>query len=397
MKLICLFMLSCLIFLPGCKQHQRLALPPEERFENKEAVARNKISESEKVIAKEEFLIPLDEEPEIIHQETPQEKEKITQPNGASEQSAASPDEQKKESGTTRAHKKKHLQHTVPHKLDFSVENNTGRTIYVTCFSYIKKRIFSRWRWDKSPVYMLKPQESVLVAIDYIPDPLDRKNVYGYLGVFQTEEEAEAATYELTEESRLLDLDLLKNLYGKKVTIEIEKYGLTRELLEYDFVKKKSKARLKPRELDFLVENQTGKTVHVIGFIYEKKAKGSWFGALDEKDDMSIWRYDKTPILTLADQEQGYVDVDSLYQGRDRLWARGFIAVFDEQERELAEQATYELVEPWRKLRLDRLEKLFDKKIVLGIEAYGLDEDFIDYIIKKPQSALKKLERSNEH
>lgn len=237
MKLIRLFILSCLIFLPGCKQHQRLAFPPEERFENKEAIARNK--SSEKIIAKEELLIPLDEEPVTIHQEAPQKQAQVTQPDKDPQELAASPHAQKKESGTTHAHKKKHLQHTIPHKLDFSVENNTGRTIYVTCFSYIKKRIFSRWRWDKSPVYMLKPQESALVAIDFIPDPLDRKNVYGYLGVFPTEEEAEAATYELTEESRLLDLDLLKNLYGKKVTIEIEKYGLTRELLEYDFVKKK--------------------------------------------------------------------------------------------------------------------------------------------------------------
>ncbi len=391
-----LFILLLLI-TSSCKRQKHLAIPPEER----DLLSKQALDPTvpPQLPEQENHLIPL-EDPDDESIDEKDEKLPDLEPV---------PDEEiKKPLKENREYRSKHHHYSCDRdnnkigldpsgNLDFEVENTTGRTLYVVCFSYIKKRHFGRWRWDKSSTHVLKPGSRTLIDIDFIPDEQDRKNVFGSLGIFETLEEAEESTIELIQDHQQLDLDQLYKLKDKKVTIEVERYGFKGEFLEYDFVKKKgTDSTIKP-ELDILVENNTGKTIHVVGFIYQKKAKGSWFGALDEKDDMSLWRFDKTPILTIKNGDQGFVDVDTLLQDRDRLYIRGYLVLFDENELEKAQEATYELTESWRKLHLDRLERLHNKKIVIDIEKYGLHEDFIDYVIKDTQSPFAKAGMIDEH
>lgn len=273
--------------------------------------------------------------------------------------------------------------------LNFDVENQTGKTLYVTCFSYIKKRDFGRWRWDKSPIYKLDDGKKQEIQIDYIHDDYSRKNVFGYLGVFTNEKAAQDSIYELLPDRNKLDLDQLMYLHDKKVTLEIERYGFKGEYFEFDFNEKdrqaqKNQAEHTP-ELDFLVHNNTGKPILVTCFVYEKKAKGTWFAAVDEKDDMEVWRFDKTPIIALEPGQEGIIDVDTITESRDREYVRGYLAVFDEDERKRAEESTFELLGSHRKLNLGILSMLKNKKIIVNIEQYGIAEDFIDFVIKPLQ------------
>ena len=115
--------------------------------------------------------------------------------------------------------KKSKLKKKNPTKeLDFEVENTTGKTIYVTCFAYLRRHINSRWRWSKTPVLQICNKESGRVDLVTINDESDRKNIFGVLGVFDTKEEASDAVYELTDDTKMLDLDQLIKLEGKKLS-----------------------------------------------------------------------------------------------------------------------------------------------------------------------------------
>ncbi len=266
-------------------------------------------------------------------------------------------------------------------ELDFQVENKTGKTIYITCFSYLHRRFFSRWRWNKSPVYKVEPNKSQVIDIISLNDALHKKNMFGYLGVFDNQEEADNAVYELLPDHKKLDLDQLIKLHEKKVTIEIERYGFKEPFYDYEFLKKKGLEKKVP-ELDFYTLNNTGKIVYVCCFVYEKKAKGNWIAATEDKDDMSVWRFDKTKVLKLNPNETGYIDVDTISTMRDQANTRGYLALFEEHEQKLALEATYELLESKRKLNLGLLMNMRNKIVSLEIEQYGIKEDIIDYIVK---------------
>jgi hypothetical protein len=265
-------------------------------------------------------------------------------------------------------------------ELDFDVENKTGKAIFATCFAYVHKGDFRHWRWDKSPIVEIPDGTVKTIDVDTIGDTQDRGSTYGYLGVFNDKQTADDAVIELTDERNLLDVDRLVDLHGKKVSIQIEKYGL-KEFLEYDFTAQKT-AEKEPTELDFMVENHTGKTIIACCFVYEKRGKGRWIPELDDKDDATVWRFDKTPLITLKPGQQEMLDVDTIIADRDRNYVRGYLAVFDENERSKAEQSTYELLESSRKLNLGLLSTVKNKKIIVGIEKYGIMPNFIDYTTK---------------
>lgn len=278
----------------------------------------------------------------------------------------------------------------VSHELDYQVQNLTGKTVYVAGFSYIKKRIHGRWHWDKSPVYKLDHKDQVVIDVETVADERDRNSTFGYLGVFNKEAAAEDATYELLPDVKKIDLDLLSHLQNKKVNLEVERYGIAGEFYEYDFVPTRASSREIPK-LDFFVENQTGKTVHVVGFIYQKKAKGTWLASktreswdkdLEARDDMSVWRFDKTPIVTIKPHELGKIVVDTIVEGRDRSYVRGYLAIFEEDERAEAEKAVYELLSHRKRLKLGVLSNLKDKKVAITVKQYGVSGERIDYIVK---------------
>jgi len=265
--------------------------------------------------------------------------------------------------------------------IDFEVENKTGKTIYVTCFSYVKRRDFSRWKWEKSDVYCIEDNAHAIIGLEKIDDEQDRKNVLGYLAVCNTAQEAQDTTYELLKEEQQIDLDEISKLHGKKVVITVEKYGMKGEFLEYDFIDKTDKKKASP-SVDFPVENKTGKPLFVTCFIYEKKAKGRWLVAVEDKDDVAIWRYEKTNVVKIMPNEQKMIHVDTIMVKRDRDALEGYLAIFDEDEEQLAQDSIYELLESSRKLSLGLLYRLENKKVVLDIEKYGVSGDFIDFTIK---------------
>lgn len=291
-------------------------------------------------------------------------------------------------------------------ELDFKVENQTGKTVYITCFSYIKKRPFSRWRWDKSPIYKVEDNKTVVVDLPTIPDEEDRNNTFGYIGVFETKKEADDSTFELLNDNQKIDLDIITQLHNKKVTLEIEKYGIVGEFYDFDFKKidekvdKKKEIKKEP-ELDFYVENKTGKTIFVTCFVYEKKAKGTWLAKKtseswnvneETRDDMTVWRFDKTPVIALKPNETGLIDVDTIIEPRDRIYIRGYLAIFDEDEKDMADKSIYELTSQQRKLDVGKLIDIKNKKISIYTQRYGITGNFIDYVVKPTQKPdIKKI------
>lgn len=252
-------------------------------------------------------------------------------------------------------------------ELDFKVKNKTGKTIYMTCFSYINKRNFARWRWDKSPIYKLENNESQIVDIDTINDEINRQNIFGALGVFNTLQEAQDSTYELLSEKNRLDLDKLYQLKDQTIKIEIELYGFKKDILEVSIIPNET---VTINELDFQVKNQTGKNLWVCCFVYQKK------------EEISIWRYDKTELKLLKNNESMIIDVDSILDKYDRVHTLGFLGVFEEKDQEEAENATYELLKPENKIALGNIAALKRKEIILEVEKYGFKNDFLDISIK---------------
>ena len=265
-------------------------------------------------------------------------------------------------------------------ELDFVVHNATKKVLYVSCFFYRKKEDFTRWAWDKSDIYCLEPGEDSVINIDTIPDHYDRKETYGYLALFEDEEAAQDSTYENTDDCRKIDLDLLYLLQGKTVVIQVERYGFKGERFEPKILARERQLVEYPKpELDFIVENKTGKTLLVSCFVYEKK-----------KDD-PVWKFAKTPIITLKQGEAKFIDVDTIASSYDYNFIRGELAVFDEGEEEEIHDITYELLKPENKIKLGALFALRNKKIVLEIERYGVKGDYINYTTK----AIRKIDFKN--
>lgn len=266
--------------------------------------------------------------------------------------------------------------------LNFSVKNATRQTLFVTCFSYLQKHSYSAWRWDKSPICELKSNQEGTIEIDKTFSNQVAENIYGYLGIFNTLEEAEESTYELLDDSKKLDLDLLYKIGQNTVTIEVEKYGIEEQVFDYHLTGRQIEQLGYQPELDFFVENKTGKTIHVTCFVYEQQ---------EDSINTSVWKYTKTPVQTLDAGEIGIIDIASIKDVYDTLYMRGTLAIFEEDEEELANQATFQLISEKKKVKLDRLSALRGKKIVLTVEKYGSSGEFLDYVIKtKPRKVYSE-------
>ncbi|MCK4499579.1 hypothetical protein KAU11_03730 [Candidatus Babeliales bacterium] len=262
--------------------------------------------------------------------------------------------------------------------LDFLVKNGSGNTIFVTCFSYIKKSKYQTWRWDKSPIYKMYPGDEIVIDIDEIANKRIRKDVFAYLAITNTQEEALKVTPEINDDKRLLDLDLLKNLKGKTILVEVEKYGYILDQTDYRI--EHANGREKLRELDFEVENQTGKPVFVTCFVYQQQ---------QDSDEYANWGFAKTVVKRLEPGESVLIDIESIKDYYDWVYMRANLAVFDEHEGQLAEDSVYEKLEPRRKLALGALSTLTHKKVTLTVERYGSAGDFIDYVTRPATKRIK--------
>jgi hypothetical protein len=270
-------------------------------------------------------------------------------------------------------------------ELDFEVKNDTGKTIFATCFSYIQKEPFTHWRWDKSPVYKIEHGKTAIINIDTIPDKQNQKSVYAYLAIFDDEKKARASIYELVDDTKKIDLNKLYNLIGKTVTIKVERYGFKKELLDFAIVDQiKEREEVQP-ELDFVVENGNGKTIFVTVFTYQIK-----------DDIRSVWNYDKSAVYKLKPGEQVVIDIDTIDSERNRKYMSGFLAVFDEHEEKLARESTYELLPSKYKIPLGRLSHLEGEKVVIEVEQYGAVGELTEFDIRPAQSPLEPKYSSGE-
>lgn len=255
--------------------------------------------------------------------------------------------------------------------LTVKVKNITPRTLYTTCFAHMKKQFGSRWRWHKTKVYKLKPHIDVVIPIGNVANKYDRSGVYGALGIFTDESAAHDAIYELLPDQHKLDLDQIEKLKDQTVLIGVEKYGITGDIFDYDFVGENEVINAE-QELDFVVENKTGRNIYATAFAYQVK------------EDMPTWRYDKTPIVFIKNGESAVIDIDTLSDQYDRRFMRGYLAVFDEGEEHEAHNATYQLLKPYQKVKLGRLSALQERKIILTDQKYGILGDMINFTIKEP-------------
>ena len=260
------------------------------------------------------------------------------------------------------------------YSLDFTVENKTNKTIYITCFYYAKTVASVRWEWRKTPVYKMETNKTTNVNIDYIPQKEYLDNIFGYLAVFDNLDDAEDAIYELLPGENKVDLDKLNRLKNKNVSLYVEKYG-TEEYWYYRF-NPKTEAPKVP-ELDFVLENNSGKNLYVTLFTYERE------------EGQPQWAIDKNEVLFVEYKKSITIDVDTLLQKHVRENASGALGVFNESEKKLAEESTYESLRPNQKISLGILHKLQGKKVILVPKKYGIisgfDKQFptIEFAIQK--------------
>ena len=262
-------------------------------------------------------------------------------------------------------------------ELDFYVQNLTGKTVYVVCFSYISKEDFTRWHWDKTNVYKIEKNKTVLIDVDTITNEEKRNNTYGYLAVFDNKQKAENSIYELLDDKKKLDLDLLYRLKNQKIVLYVEQYGIKGEILSYDIPLKDKKDF---PNLDFVVENKTGEPVWVTCFIYQIK------------ENMPAWRFDKIPIQKIENNQLAVININEevISKQYDIVYMRGILGIFNENEKEEAEKSTYQLLKPKNKLNIGRIAYLKNKKVTLEIEKYGIEGEKIDFTIQP----IKKIYNS---
>lgn len=264
---------------------------------------------------------------------------------------------------------------SVSATLSVTIRNITKRTLFATCFAYMKKEAAPRWRWNKSAVYELTPNKDVTIVLDSFKSKTAIPNAYGVLGIFTSHEAADNAIYELLPDENKVDIDLINKLNDKTIVLGIEKYGVVGDIYDYSFIPNNQTMHEAP-ELDFSVENRTGKTLYMTAFIYQKK------------DDMPTWRYDKSPVIRVEADQTGIIDVDTLTNAYDRKYTRGYLAVFDESEKKDAFDCTYQLLKDHQIVNVGLLSALQNRKVILKSQKYGIIGNVIDFVVKEPRKAI---------
>ena len=264
------------------------------------------------------------------------------------------------------------LQKKPNYDLSIKVKNITKRTLYAASFTYMKQEHVPRWRWHKTKVHTLTPGTETIIPIARFNQKKLMKSAYGVLGVFTDKPAAEKSIYELLPDENKIDLDKVHKLQDQTVVLGIEKYGVVGDIFDYSFFPDELHIPDIP-ELDFKVENQTGKTIFATAFIYQKK------------ENMPIWRYDKSPVVRIENGQTALIDVDTLTNPYDRKYMRGYLAVFDNDEEDDAYQSTFQLLKTHQKVNVGLLAALRDRKVILKHQKYGILGDVIDFTIKAPR------------
>ncbi len=282
-------------------------------------------------------------------------------------------------------------QNKSTHTFNLDLENTSGKTLYTCCFTYAKKTKNALWRWQKSGVFMIEDDATATIPITVFNDIDDIEHTFGTLGIFNTQEEANAATYELLPDKQKLDLDLLYKLANKKITLCIEAYGIKRSF--YDYSVTDSTKPSAPAESSFFnVHNNTKKPIRVCFFSYEHRNEIT----VDEESSADInrgmWRYYKSDVILIASGATQKINLPSQRDNLDNddsaaafLGRPGYLGIFDENEQTEAESCTFELLPENKKLPLGGIAGLHEKTIELTLEQYGVKNNIIDFVVKPTQ------------
>lgn len=256
------------------------------------------------------------------------------------------------------------MQKELGHKLgelDFFVKNKTDKPIYVACFYYAKKETTAMYRWYKTKPLKLMPNQASLIDIDTISNEQNKHYVYGYLGVFLDQTEAETSIYELLSEKNKVDIEKLYKIRGKTVIIEKNIYGFKGDVLNFRIKDEPIDKKLSSvPSLDFRVINKTGKNLWLAGFVYEKQS-----------DIQKQWKFKKTKVTRLDNNASTKINIDPIAEQYDRKNTRGFIALFNQKEE--AENSTYELTPSANLIKLGKLYKLKGFNVIIRSKKYGLE------------------------
>jgi len=241
-------------------------------------------------------------------------------------------------------------------KLDFTAENTTQNTLYVTCFYYTKAPYATRWSWEKSPVYQLIPKEQTIINITAIPSEDNYPDVYGYLGIFKNIEDADDAIFETTSENEKIDIGQLYNLKGKKISINDKAYGTSRF---YDFLLNPIKGKEYPK-LDFTLTNSTGENIYVALFTYEDRAS-----------DL-MWEWYKSEVSFIENGKSAKINIDTSLTPGTFDAAYSYIGIFKENQRQFADTAIYGSLNSTNKIHLGYIKKLANKNVIIYKKEYGI-------------------------
>lgn len=254
-------------------------------------------------------------------------------------------------------------------QLTVRCSNKSNKSLILCCFYYTKLRQNAYWRWMKSPLYFLENNDECTIPIIAMDDLLVKQEIIGYLGIFHSKEEAEAATFECLREEQKIDLDYLLELRNTSIEIIINQYGFKKEQIDYRRKADKQEYVVQP-ELDFMIENRTGKPLLACCFVYQKNS---------DQDNLMPWKYHKTKIQKIMPNESMLVDIDTIKELYDWIYMRGFLALFEADQMTAAEEATYELLKPEQKINLGRLADVLGKKILITVEKYGSAKKIFEF------------------
>lgn len=262
----------------------------------------------------------------------------------------------------------------------FTVTNKIGRKVFVVPFAHIKRFVTDAWHWFKAPILELDVDQSGFADIGTLPAADDLTTVFGVLRICATREEAEAATYQLTQDAQKVDLDLLSLLNGKGVALHSSKYGVEGERLSYEIIPSHWKQSLPP--LDFSVFNSANQPIFVTAFFYGKE---------QDEDEFAPWRFTKSDVYRLEPGKSTVVKVETIKDPYDLGYLRGFLGVFKEDEAKKSENSTYELLTPHQKIGLGPLISLGNKQVVISSRSYGSDTLFDITTRPAPRNGAAKL------
>lgn len=271
------------------------------------------------------------------------------------------------------------------YSLYYSVKNHTGHKIFVVGCAWMKKTLEACYRWHYTPVYELEPNEKYPIFVGNVPNGEDMERIAGYLGVFVHKHQAQAFQIETAEESNVVNLPFLNEIKGKTIELKVDRYGF-KENLDYR-IDEVAKSTAHP-SLNFYVENRTGQDLSICCFIYQQPAG---------RDAVQPWGYTKTEALHLAANQTTSIDVSTITNKYNWDYMRGTLGVWKSKHHELAEKLTYEQTYPKHCVKLGQLSLIAGKKIVLGVERYGIGEEWFDFSVKSlnrnPREA-SKIERN---